>query len=111
MTDRDRPSVRLLLPIAAVASGAAGDTAQVVTTTDLAALLAALGGAENITSVAAAAGRVLLTVARPELLDRESLHVLIARGVVKTATGTLHLLAGAQASSLADGLRAAAAPR
>jgi PTS system N-acetylglucosamine-specific IIC component len=72
---------------------------------DLPALLAALGGAENINSVASAAGRVLLTVARPELLDRGSLDALVTRGVVMTPAGNLHLLLGAQAASVAERLK------
>lgn len=92
-------------------AGQSGDAVEESTSVDLRALLNALGGADNITSVASAAGRVLLTVARADLLDHESLDALITRGVVMTTTGTLHLLLGAQASSVADGLRAPAAPR
>ncbi|MDE2221139.1 MAG: glucose PTS transporter subunit EIIB, partial [Gammaproteobacteria bacterium] len=75
---------------------------------ELGALVAALGGAANLGAIDCAAGRVLLTVIRPELLDRAALDALVVRGVVSTSSGTLHLLLGDDAASVAAGLRAAA---
>jgi PTS system N-acetylglucosamine-specific IIC component len=102
-------TVAAVTAAAAVTAVDAGHLGEVVAPIDLRALLAALGGAGNLSSVTSAAGRVLLTVVRPELLDRQSLDALIARGVATTPSGTLHLLLAAQAPPVADGLRAAIA--
>ncbi|HVO00147.1 MAG TPA: N-acetylglucosamine-specific PTS transporter subunit IIBC [Steroidobacteraceae bacterium] len=74
---------------------------------DFAALLAALGGAGNITAVEARAGRVLVRVAQARCIDMPTLEALVARGAVTTPAGVVHLLLGAQAEAVAAGLQSA----
>jgi PTS system N-acetylglucosamine-specific IIC component len=83
-------------------------------------LLEALGGTANLVAAELVADRVLLRVARPELVDRNSLDALIVRGATVSPAGVVHLLLGPQAPAVADSLRAvgialeiggAAAPR
>jgi PTS system N-acetylglucosamine-specific IIC component len=61
------------------------------------ALLKALGGAANVRSVEAGAGRLLLRTAEPDRLDHGALRALGARGVAKTQDGLQIILAGADA--------------
>ena len=70
-------------------------------------LLAALGGAGNVAAVEERAGRVLVRVEQPELLDRRSLDALAVRGMTVTPAGVVHLLLGPQAPSVAAELRSA----
>ncbi len=69
------------------------------------ALLAALGGAANITLVEAAAGRVLVSVARMEKVDRGALTALASRGVAITSSGAIQVLAGTGAVHCSEALR------
>ncbi len=79
---------------------------------DARAAFAALGGAANVESVEAAAGRVLVTVRDAAPLDHEALRRLSPRGVARPAERRLHLLLGAAAPAVAAALQAPApAPR
>jgi PTS system N-acetylglucosamine-specific IIC component len=69
------------------------------------ALLAALGGASNVAAVEERAGRVIVRLDQPALLDASALDDLVVRGAVLTPTGALHLLLGAQGASVAAELR------
>jgi PTS system N-acetylglucosamine-specific IIC component len=57
-------------------------------------LLAALGGAENLASVDAGAGRLLLRLRDPALADAARLARLGVRGVASPPSGLTHLLLG-----------------
>ena len=72
---------------------------------DTAALLAALGGRSNLKRVDAAAGRLLVSVARDESVDERALMSLGVRGVARTGVGSLHILMRANADSIATALR------
>lgn len=71
------------------------------------ALLAAFGGANNLVAVDERAGRVLVRVAQSSLVDAAALDALIERGCAHGLSGTIHLLLGGQAPSVAAGLRSA----
>jgi PTS system N-acetylglucosamine-specific IIC component len=69
------------------------------------ALLAALGGANNVAAIEERAGRVLVRVTQSALVDASALDALIERGCARTLSGTIHLLSGAQTPTVAAGLR------
>jgi N-acetylglucosamine PTS system EIICBA or EIICB component len=100
---------QLRLPIPATALPAA--MTQAALTYDahypqLAAILAALGGATNVREVQPVAGRVLVRVQRAEAIDSAALDRLFERGVSQPSPDRLQLLAGPAAGALADGLLA-----
>jgi N-acetylglucosamine PTS system EIICBA or EIICB component len=66
----------------------------------------ALGGARNIAAVAAAPGRVLVTVTDSAKIDAPRLRELFSRGIATPSSSSVHLL-HAQAESLAAELSAA----
>jgi phosphotransferase system IIB component len=71
-------------------------------------MLAALGGAPNLTGVEAAANRLLVSLADPARLDAEALRGLGVRAIARSGPGRLQLiLAGAAADLSAElaGLR------
>jgi len=76
---------------------------------DVPALLAALGGASNISSVEERAGRVLVRLAQPSLIDSQALDAVAVRGVARLPAGVFHLLFEAQSAAVAAGLQSAIA--
>lgn len=71
------------------------------------ALLAALGGAGNISAVDERAGRLLVRVLQPARVDAQALDALAVRGVATSSAGTIHVLLGPQAAAVAAGLQSA----
>ncbi|MDE1148604.1 MAG: N-acetylglucosamine-specific PTS transporter subunit IIBC [Azospirillaceae bacterium] len=71
---------------------------------DLAAVLAALGGAANLRAVEARATRLLLGVADDAGVDEGRLAALGLRGVARPGPARLHLLLATPAAPLADAL-------
>jgi PTS system N-acetylglucosamine-specific IIC component len=67
-------------------------------------LLAALGGAANVTTVEPRASRLFVTIASEDAIDREALGGLGLRGFVLAAPTSLHLLTGPGADGWADQL-------
>ena len=65
------------------------------------ALLAALGGALNVTSVTALGGRLRIDVADGSVIDETALAVAGARGLARIGDGRIHVLLGADAVSAA----------
>jgi PTS system N-acetylglucosamine-specific IIC component len=72
-----------------------------------AAWLAALGGAANISSVAACTTRLRLEVVSHSAVDAEQLRQLGARGLVRPTVRTLQVVVGTVADQLAGEIRAA----
>src|ERR1700733_2363868 len=72
-----------------------------------AAWLAALGGAANISSVAACTTRLRLEVLSNSAVDAEQLRQLGARGLVRPTVRTLQVVVGTVADQLAGEIRAA----
>jgi|HubBroStandDraft_4_1064222.scaffolds.fasta_scaffold00675_3 PTS system N-acetylglucosamine-specific IIC component len=72
-----------------------------------AAWLAALGGAANISSVAACTTRLRLEVLSHSAVDAEQLRQLGARGLVRPTVRTLQVVVGTVADQLAGEIRAA----
>lgn len=68
--------------------------------------LAALGGADNIRSIAAvAATRLRLELAERDRLDETALNSLGTAGIQRLESGVIHLVVGRQADAVAAGLR------
>jgi N-acetylglucosamine PTS system EIICBA or EIICB component len=72
---------------------------------DAAAMLAALGGRRNVGDVECHAGRVLVRIADPKMIDECSLRTLGIRGVAHPGTGSLQLLIPGSAEEWAQPLR------
>jgi PTS system N-acetylglucosamine-specific IIC component len=79
------------------------------TSNDADRLLAALGGAANLREVEARSTRLRITLGDGGKIDRDMLSAIARRGLVQTGPECLHLLIGAEAETLAAGLRQAAA--
>lgn len=73
-----------------------------------AAVVAALGGAKNVRTIEAVAGRLLVVVADAARVNAAQLRALGIRGVAQPKAGSVHLL-HAQASALEDALGVALA--
>ncbi len=73
---------------------------------DARALLAALGGRENILSVETCSTRVRITVARPQAVDADGLSRVGARGVAIPRPASVHVLVGPAAAKVASDLKA-----
>jgi N-acetylglucosamine PTS system EIICBA or EIICB component len=84
-----------------VTAQAAGDTWR----GDAAALLVALGGRDNVRTLAAAAGRLRVEIRDAARLDRARLDALGLRGVAVLRPDCVHLLVGPEAGSAAVALR------
>ncbi|MDB5454544.1 MAG: N-acetyl-D-glucosamine transporter [Caulobacter sp.] len=69
-------------------------------------LLAALGGARNVTAVEARASRLRLTVADADAVDEAALRTLGARGLARLDPRTVHLVLGPDAETLGAALQA-----
>jgi phosphotransferase system IIB component len=59
---------------------------------DAAALLAALGGRDNVVDLAAAAGRLLIGTVQPDKIDELALVKLGIRGIAHSASDRVQLL-------------------
>ena len=88
---------------AAVAPAHPPPAAIAVSTSDL---LAALGGASNVSSLDCAAGRLLVRVVRRESVDLAGLTTLGARGALVSNGGVVHVLLGPEAEPACAALRA-----
>ena len=67
--------------------------------------VAALGGKDNLKTIDACATRLRLELAAPALADETALKQLGARGVVKTAGGSVQVVIGPEADLIADEIR------
>jgi PTS system N-acetylglucosamine-specific IIC component len=67
-------------------------------------VLAALGGAGNVQTVAANASRLQVSLAAPDAVDEARLHDLGTRGIAKLGS-KLHLLMGPEAPAIAEKMR------
>ncbi len=72
--------------------------------TDASALIAALGGRDNIVEFAACAGRLLIRTARPEGIDEAALGRLGIRGIARSATDRIQLLVAGRIDAWAEPL-------
>jgi PTS system N-acetylglucosamine-specific IIC component len=72
---------------------------------DAPALLAALGGRDNVVSLDTAAGRLLVRAARPGSVDEAALRRLGIRGIAHCAADSFQLLVGGRAEEWAGPLR------
>jgi N-acetylglucosamine PTS system EIICBA or EIICB component len=73
---------------------------------DVQRLLKSLGGRENVLEVATVPGRLLLKLARPDIIDERALEALGVRGVARSSAGALHVLVAGPVDSTAVPLRA-----
>jgi PTS system N-acetylglucosamine-specific IIC component len=73
---------------------------------DVQALLQLLGGRENVKELAAVPGRLLLKLARTDIVDDRALQAFGARGVARTGADSVHVLVSGPADDTAAGLRA-----
>ncbi len=67
-------------------------------------LLAALGGADNVTIVESLPGRLLVRVSQLAAIDREQLGALVARGFAVSSGGIVHVLTGQETARLYEEL-------
>jgi PTS system N-acetylglucosamine-specific IIC component len=72
---------------------------------DPSALLAALGGRRNVGDVECHAGRVLVRIADPKIVDERALRTLGIRGVARPTAGSMQLLIPGSAEDWAQPLR------
>jgi PTS system N-acetylglucosamine-specific IIC component len=72
---------------------------------DPAAVLAALGGRGNVADIESHAGRVLVRIADPKIVDEPALRTLGIRGVAHPGAGSLQLLIAGTAEDWAQPLR------
>jgi len=70
------------------------------------ALLKLLGGRDNVLDLAAVPGRLLLKLARPEIVDDRALEQLGVRGIARAGKGGLQVLVSGPVESTAAPLRA-----
>jgi N-acetylglucosamine PTS system EIICBA or EIICB component len=90
------------------AGGPPQDARRVAAATHVAdadAMLAALGGRRNVSDVESHAGRVLVRVADPKIVDEPALRTLGIRGVARPSAGSLQLLIPGSAEDWAQPLR------
>ena len=72
---------------------------------DAPALLAALGGRDNVVDLATAAGRLLIRTARPDRIDESALARLGIRGIARSAADRVHLLVAGPVEEWGEPLR------
>ena len=72
---------------------------------DAPALLAALGGRENVVDLATAAGRLLIRTARPDRIDESALARLGIRGIARSAADRVHVLVAGPVEEWGEPLR------
>ncbi|MCI3180793.1 PTS N-acetyl-D-glucosamine transporter [Caulobacter sp. CCUG 60055] len=95
---------RAAAPSAPAAPVVAGSAAA-ASAPDARALLAALGGPDNLRAVATCSSRLRLTVVESAAVDEAALRGLGVRGVVKPKPGAVHVLIGPAAEAAAQALR------
>jgi PTS system N-acetylglucosamine-specific IIC component len=71
---------------------------------DAPSMLAALGGRGNILEIETAAGRLLVSVSRPDLIDEPALRALGIRGVAKSSGKPTQLLVSGGVEATAESL-------
>jgi N-acetylglucosamine PTS system EIICBA or EIICB component len=69
---------------------------------DVAGLIAALGGAANVTEVASAASRLRVRVKDPAVVDPAALRAWGVRAIARPGPGVVHVVTGPGADALAD---------
>jgi N-acetylglucosamine PTS system EIICBA or EIICB component len=69
-------------------------------------LLNVLGGADNVLELSTVPGRLLLKLARPDVVNDDALNALGVRGVARLGAGALHVLVSGPVDSTAAPLRA-----
>jgi PTS system N-acetylglucosamine-specific IIC component len=84
-----RAALRSAAPVVAMSAPAA---APIPAARDAPALLAALGGRDNVVDLATAAGRLLIRTARPENIDESALTKLGIRGIARSAADRVQIL-------------------
>ena len=89
------------MPRPAAAPAAEPHSASAVSAVDF---LAALGGAQNLTGVEAAANRLLVTLVNGGSTDEPALKALGVRGVARTGATRLQLILGEDAAALSSAL-------
>jgi len=72
---------------------------------DAPALLAALGGRDNVVDLATAAGRLLIRTARPERIDESALARLGIRGIARSAADSVQVLVAGPVEEWGEPLR------
>jgi len=72
---------------------------------DAPALLAALGGRDNVADLATAAGRLLIRAARPERIDESALAKLGIRGIARVAADRVQVLVAGPVEEWGEPLR------
>ena len=72
---------------------------------DAPALLAALGGRDNVVELATAAGRLLIRTARPDRIDESALARLGIRGIARSAADRVHVLVAGPVEEWGEPLR------
>jgi PTS system N-acetylglucosamine-specific IIC component len=78
---------------------------------DAAALLAALGGAGNLSDVKAFSTRLLVTVADDALVDARALEAAAPRGCARPSPGSVHIIVGRGSDAAREALAGLAAGR
>lgn len=84
---------------------AGGSRQDAVRVPDAAAMLAALGGRRNVADIECHAGRVLVRIADPKVVDESALRTLGIRGVAHPGAGSMQLLIPGSAEDWAQPLR------
>jgi PTS system N-acetylglucosamine-specific IIC component len=72
---------------------------------DAPALLAALGGRDNVVDLATAAGRLLIRTAQPDRIDESALARLGIRGIARSAADRVHVLVAGPVEEWGEPLR------
>jgi len=72
---------------------------------DAPALLAALGGRDNVVDLATAAGRLLIRTLRPDRIDESALAKLGMRGIARVAADRVHVLVAGPVEEWGEPLR------
>jgi N-acetylglucosamine PTS system EIICBA or EIICB component len=72
---------------------------------DAPALLAALGGRDNVVDLATAAGRLLIRTLRPDRIDESALVKLGMRGIARVAADRVHVLVAGPVEEWGEPLR------
>jgi len=100
--DLPRTAASGTIPSGTVASGT---TASGIGGHDAQAMLAALGGRGNVLKLETAAGRLLISTARPELIDEAALRILGIRGIARPVGLAVQVLVTGGVEETADPLR------
>jgi PTS system N-acetylglucosamine-specific IIC component len=94
----------------AVRSGVSPSAQQLPAARNAAGILAALGGRDNVRDVQVFAGRLLLTMKRPEAIDEPALTKLGVRGVARSGSASIQLLVAGDAREWGEPLRESLSP-